>query len=150
MKELLKELTETFNTETRVIISSGRRGSPVCKRLYCNLTLELVFAYSRSNGRDKSLPASYRRVAFARIQEEYSVPRSSPKVTIIVNVISVIIMIIIVAIIMILIILEVAERPVGAPLFDIFSCTDCPSVTLHFPSYLMARAVLIHLDNDLL
>ena len=90
---------------------------------YCNLTVELVSVVFSSNGRDKSPPASYQRVAFARILEEYSVPRSSPKVTII-DIISVILIIIIaiiitIIIIMIPIIFKVAERLVGAQLFDI-------------------------------
>ena len=57
---------------------------------------------------------------------------------------------IIIAIIMIPIIFDVTERPIGAPLFHIFCYTDCPSVTPYFPSYITARAVLIHPDNDLL
>ena len=52
--------------------------------------------------------------------------------------------------IMIPIIFEVAQRPVGAPLVDIFRCTDCPSVILHFPSYITARTIVIHLDNNVL
>ena len=51
---------------------------------------------------------------------------------------------------MIPIIFEVAQRPVGAPLFDIFCCTDCESVILHFPSYITARAIVIQLDSTII
>lgn len=67
---------------------------------YC--TLELVSSYSQRNGRDEPPLAIYQRVAFMRIQDEHSVPRSSPKVTIVVNVI-----------IIIPIIFDITERPVS-------------------------------------
>ncbi|KAK3171714.1 hypothetical protein OEA41_003798 [Lepraria neglecta] len=70
------------------------------------------------------------RVAFVRIQDEHSVPRSSPKVTIIVNVI-IIIPKIIKAIIMIPIIFDITERPgrrehsqIGAAALDVREDAD--------------------------
>ena len=65
-----------------------------------------------------------------------SVSRSSLKVTIIVNVISIVI-IITITIIIIIVIFKVTETSVKVLLFYIFCNTDCSSVTLYFPLYVI-------------
>ena len=77
-----------------------------------------------------------------------SVTRSSPKVTIIVNV--VIIVIITITIIVIIIVFKVTETLVEVLLFHIFYYSDCSFVTLYLPSHMTTRAVFIHLNDDLL
>ena len=96
---------------------------------YCTLELVFVVFSAQWKGNSNELPpANHQRVAFARIQEDHSVPHSLPKVTIIVNVI------IIIPKIMIPIIFDVTDRSVRATLFYISRCsidgqrTPCPSI----------------------
>jgi hypothetical protein len=45
---------------------------------------------------------------------------------------------------------NIAGRLVKGRLSRIFCCTNYPSVILHFPSYMITRTILVHLDNNLL
>ena len=76
-----------------------------------------------------------------------SIRRPSPKVTIIINVIIVIATIIIITV---TIIFKIAERHVYDLLLRLFCYIKLPSVNLHFPSYINAQFVVVHLDNNLL
>lgn len=84
------------------------------------------------------------------IEEEHSVRRSSPKVTVVFIVIVVVIIIkILVEIPFIIIIAVPIIVGIISPFFDIFCCTDCPSMVHDLSSDIIAWGFLIHLDNDI-